>query len=249
MPTKPKTPCSWGRCPETTTERYCPTHREKKWSGEQDRPSASERGYDARWQKVRQMYARKNPLCERCKRLGEVKAVELVHHLTPLPQGSRLGLHNLRSLCEACHRVIHSNIEDDRRRVVVVAGPPGSGKTTYVKQRRNPGDLVVDTDAIRAAIGFVDPHSELDDLLDPVLRVREYLLRYISEDWSGTAWVITAEPTPEKREQLREQVAADRVKILDTSLDKCRERIVQDDGGRDLERSLTLLQEWAEQRG
>lgn len=110
MPTKPKTHCSWGRCPETTTERYCPTHREKKWSGEQDRPSASERGYDARWQKVRQMYARKNLLCERCLENGRTVAVEEVHHIVPIKDGgARYDLKNLQSLCKSCHQREHTH--------------------------------------------------------------------------------------------------------------------------------------------
>lgn len=39
-------------------------------------------------------------------------------------------------------------------RVVVVSGPPGSGKTTHVAQFKEPGDLVWDLDAVSAALGF-----------------------------------------------------------------------------------------------
>lgn len=40
--------------------------------------------------------------------------------------------------------------------VIIVCGAPASGKTTYVKNNMTIGDLVIDLDAIRCAIGFVE---------------------------------------------------------------------------------------------
>lgn len=38
--------------------------------------------------------------------------------------------------------------------VILVCGPPASGKTTFVRNHMVPGDIVVDLDAIMQAISF-----------------------------------------------------------------------------------------------
>ena len=42
------------------------------------------------------------------------------------------------------------------QRVILVWGPPASGKTTYVKKHMADGDMVIDLDAIKHAISFRD---------------------------------------------------------------------------------------------
>lgn len=39
-----------------------------------------------------------------------------------------------------------------RARVMLVVGPPASGKSTYVESRMKPGDIILDLDAIRSEI-------------------------------------------------------------------------------------------------
>lgn len=68
------------------------------------RASAQDRGYDARWQKVRARKAKKDPLCEDCLEEGRVVPLDMVDHVIPLRAGgARLDLRNLRSLCWPCH--------------------------------------------------------------------------------------------------------------------------------------------------
>ena len=67
------------------------------------------------------------------------------------------------------------------RRVILVAGPPCSGKTTYVTQRAKPGDLVLDQDAIGAAA------------------MRQGLAK-VAAMTDGTAWVIRCSPGPTQRQ-------------------------------------------------
>ena len=106
MPFKPLKPCSKPGCPKLTSTRFCPEHtKQVEAQYEQGRGSASERGYNARWHKVRMMKLNADPLCERC----HVKQIDipaiLVHH-KDRNQRNNLA-ENLESLCDECHDKEH----------------------------------------------------------------------------------------------------------------------------------------------
>ncbi len=48
--------------------------------------------------------------------------------------------------------------------LTVVTGPPCSGKTTYVREHAEPGDIVIDFDILAEAIGSPDSHSHPDPI-------------------------------------------------------------------------------------
>ena len=67
------------------------------------RATASRRGYNATWRRLRRMVLRREPLCRECKSAGfDVPAV-LVDHITPLSEGGTNKLENLQSLCTMHH--------------------------------------------------------------------------------------------------------------------------------------------------
>ena len=85
--------------------RYHRPRPRSNWDRE-GRGSASERGYDSRWHKLREAYISSNPLCDLCKRAGRTKIAEEVHHKEPfgsIDDPLRLDWDNLQSLCSACH--------------------------------------------------------------------------------------------------------------------------------------------------
>jgi 5-methylcytosine-specific restriction enzyme A len=69
------------------------------------RGSASKRGYDRAWQKVRVQHLQMEPLCRFCKAQGIVRAAEVVDHIQTVRDRPELRLDhaNLRSLCESHH--------------------------------------------------------------------------------------------------------------------------------------------------
>ena len=80
---------------------YLPEARER----ERERGSASARGYDRAWQRVRAAHVAREPLCRFCAAVGRVTAVAEVDHIVPIrvDPGRRLDPTNLRSLCKTCH--------------------------------------------------------------------------------------------------------------------------------------------------
>ena len=68
-----------------------------------------------KWQRLRRAKLGANPLCERCLEAGRVTAAAEVHHIVPVEFGGNMrekdglayDLHNLQSLCHACHVEVH----------------------------------------------------------------------------------------------------------------------------------------------
>jgi 5-methylcytosine-specific restriction protein A len=80
--------------------------REKEY--DKERGTASERGYDRAWSKVRKLKLKQDPLCEECLKKGRTEKAVVVHHIVEISQGGeRLALDNLMSLCRDCHERIH----------------------------------------------------------------------------------------------------------------------------------------------
>jgi len=56
------------------------------------------------WRKCREAYLQRNPLCEECKKKGEIVQGKVVDHITPIRLGgSELEEANLQTLCTKCH--------------------------------------------------------------------------------------------------------------------------------------------------
>jgi 5-methylcytosine-specific restriction endonuclease McrA len=105
MPNAPRRPCPV--CGTLTTGGRCARHR---------RPSAAARGYDAEWAALARAWLTQYPWCGQrlggvwhvehsyCARRGEKVPARVVDHIQPLPDGPRLDLFNLQSLCVSCNR-------------------------------------------------------------------------------------------------------------------------------------------------
>ena len=98
MPRRPARPCSKPGCPH---RQPCPVHGGQRPPRERrpdSRPSASERGYDRKWRRIRAQYLRLHPRCVVC---GE-PATE-VDHIVPLADGGTNKHGNLQALCKSHH--------------------------------------------------------------------------------------------------------------------------------------------------
>lgn len=63
-----------------------------------------------KWQRLRDAYRTRNPLCIRCIENDKVKPADMVHHIIPISEGgSKTDWYNLESICFACHGEEHKN--------------------------------------------------------------------------------------------------------------------------------------------
>lgn len=84
--------------------------------------------------------------------------------------------------------------------VTIVCGPPGSGKTTYVRELAGRADLVIDLDDCLEAVGA--PRWSADPIkLRIAMRTRDRLIRSLADAASPRAWLIVVAPSAGERSE------------------------------------------------
>lgn len=236
-------------CGKVVPQGPCPCQQARKAArlkeADAKRPSAPQRGYDADWRAVRRQYLAAHPVCshEGCgERAVEVDHIQSVRDAPAL----RLRWSNLRGYCAEHHRARTmrdqvnvsseyaerarpSDLQPSRIPVVIVCGAAGSGKSTYVQQHAGPDDLVIDLDVIRAGLAGTAIHEPNPDYTRAALDKRNDMLRSLATDRKHKrAWFIVSAPDKGERLWWRDHLKAERVVVMDTTLDECKRRIMRD---------------------
>jgi predicted kinase len=180
------------------------------------------------------MYLAEHPLCVECERIGLVTAATDVDHIVAKRHGGTDDEDNLQALCHACH-----SRKTNRERgsthmsqtiVTIVAGPPGAGKTTWVREQMKWGDLVIDVDALYSALSTLPWYEKPDALLPFVIEARDALIYRLRRGSDvRAAWVITSEPNPDERAKLAKLAGARYIIVLATPATECINRIANDE--------------------
>lgn len=110
--------------------------------------------------------------------------------------------------------------------VYLIYGPPCSGKTHYIKEHMQDGDIVCEVDDIYAAISGNDPHDADLYAHEVALELRQHLLDIIRDRKGGwhNAYVPSIANTPEKIKADAERIKADEIIYIDTPYEVCMER-------------------------
>ena len=136
------------------------------------------------------------------------------------------------------------------KEVFLICGAPGSGKTTYVQQQRQPGDLIIDMDTIASALtGDNSAHPDYSNILDVAVAVRNTVYNIIESgagDWKR-AFVITSSMNDDAINVLAKQLHAT-VHYMETTKAECKRRIASDKTRQDKEVFYKLVDEWFENR-
>jgi len=102
----------------------------------------------------------------------------------------------------------------------MLTGPPGAGKSTYVKNNRGPDDCQVDMDLIPRHLEQSRRRS-----------ARKHLLHIAAQSSSpGTCWFQTAAPTREQRDYWRFLVPIEQTMIFLPPMQLAIERQISRDG-------------------
>ena len=103
MPTSAPTACSTAGCAAYSAYRgKCKTCNT---SQDAARGTATERGYDAAWRRLRSVVLMQEPLCRECSKRGTYIPATDVDHIVPnaTEPHRRLDSSNLQPLCKRCH--------------------------------------------------------------------------------------------------------------------------------------------------
>ncbi len=235
----PRTPkaCRIQGCRGTSTEKhgYCDTHKGKTntWNTNKHKEKRT-RGRAG--QTLRKSILKRDMgLCVMCTSMGLTRPAEEVDHIVSLANGGTDAASNLRSLCKPCHKVktkielwphLVPYLPEFKTKVVVVCGPPACGKTHYINEHKQPGDVVLDIDDILQAQG-ITRLNRTEKQIEIALTERNVRLYTLCNKNTGTIWLPTTASHPTTRKLWKERTGGE-VVLLRVCPSVCIERIQSD---------------------
>ena len=190
-------------------------------------------------------------ICEHCGK-PIVKAYDCIcHHIEELTEDNvndayiALNPANIMLVHHRCHNRIHRKLCIDERKVYLVYGSPLSGKSEFVKDNAEQGDLIIDMDSIWQCVSGCDRYVKPPRLRSNVFIIRDTLLdmvRMRTGKWQS-AYIIGGYPLAGERERLCKSMTAREV-FIDTSKAECLARLEADTSGRDKAEWKKFIENW-----
>ena len=190
-------------------------------------------------------------ICEYCGK-PIIKAYDMIgHHLIELDEENvnnydiSLNPNNISLVHHRCHNYIHNKLGYSIRQVFIVYGAPLSGKTTFVKDNANVGDLIIDIDSIWQCVSGLPRYNKPNRLKAIVFKVRDSLIecvKYRYGKWDN-CYIIGGYPLQSERERLIKELGAREV-FINASQSECMARLESIDDGRDHDEWARYIADW-----
>lgn len=173
-----------------------------------------------------------NIICEYC---GNpiVKAYDIIgHHKIELTDENvndlsiSLNKDNISLVHHKCHNIIHNKFGYTKREIYLVYGPPLSGKTTWVKENMNEGDLIIDIDSIWQCVSGCERYIKPNRLTSIVFKIRNELIdsvKFRYGKWCNV-YIIGGYPLISERERLCKELGAREV-YIECTKEECINRL------------------------
>lgn len=179
-------------------------------------------------------------MCEHCGKPILKNYDAILHHKIELtPQNINddniaYNPDNLIFVHAKCHNEIHNRfggrVKAWQRKVYYVYGAPCSGKSTFVRENMQRGDLVLDIDRLWTALSGQPEYIKPNELKAVVFNARNAVIDSIKTragTWQ-TAWVIEGGALIGDRTRRIETLGAESI-YIDTPYDECIERLAKDE--------------------
>lgn len=175
--------------------------------------------------------------CEHCKKIIPRSKDLIGHHtieLTPEnvhDHSISLNPDLIEIICFDCHNKEHKRFGyQSERRVFIVYGPPMSGKSTFVRENVNRGDIIVDMDQLYSAVSMLPYYDKPDNLFSNVIGIHNELIDNIKTRFGkwNNAWIIGGYADKYKRERLADDLGAELI-FCEVSKDECLRRLEVDE--------------------
>ena len=175
------------------------------------------------------------------------------HHVVNLTEENvndvnvSLNPNNVQLIHHRCHNFIHNKLGYQERQVFLVYGAPLSGKSKFVKEAMNVGDLVLDMDSIWECVSGSPRYIKPPRLNAVAFGVRDQIMdavKYRRGKWLN-AYVIGGYPLCSERERLVRSMGAREI-FIDTSKEECLDRLEIANDRRNKKEWTRFIEEWFE---
>lgn len=141
---------------------------------------------------------------------------------------------------------INEEGEIERTKVKIVWGCPASGKTTYVYNHKEYGDLIIDLDLIKQCISMENKTNAPGNLTETAILIRDYIYSIVSDRNinSKSVWIVAGLPEKEERDQLAIKVKADELIYIEASEEECIKRAMEDKERKNKEIQMKIIKKW-----
>lgn len=130
-------------------------------------------------------------------------------------------------------------------KTTIISGPPCSGKSRYVRDHAQPGDLIVDWDDLAHALTGQPAHTKTPaELIGYIAEARDAIIARLEQRRPNdvrAAWIVVSDPSDATSLARR---TAGSVVEMSTTVDECLERLHDDPDGRDVEELERVIRSW-----